>query len=85
MGQIENMTEKDAENLKAMIEALNEKKVLPESPMTFKTFPMEDLEFSKRLTVLEEKVDSILTKLTNIFGDSVLIKGRFQDLLVPKK
>jgi hypothetical protein len=31
----------------------------------------------ERLSVLEDKVDSIVNKLTLIFGDSVLLNGRF--------
>lgn len=80
MGQIENMLPQDVEAIQAEIMRLKE--VNPD--LKFKTFPMEDLDFAKRLTALEEKVDSILTKLNNIFGDYVLINGKFQDILNPK-
>lgn len=80
MGQIENMQPEDVEFLKKQIDELNQGRT---EPMIFKTFPMEDLEFSKRLSALEEKVDRILTRIEHIFGPYVLIKGRFEEIKIP--
>ena len=79
MGQIENMRLEDVEVIGREIEKL--KKENPD--LEFKTFPMEDLDFAKRLTVLEEKMDKILIRLHHIFGEYVLINGRFQEMRLP--
>ena len=79
MGQTENMTPENVEAIQQEIERLSQ----TNPALKFKTFPMEDLEFAKRLTALEENVDSIMTKLTNIFGNYVLIEGQFRELKLP--
>lgn len=80
MGQIENMTLEDLGIIKDKVKELQKRN----PDLTFKTFPQEDLEFAKRLTNLEEKIDSISNKLTNIFGSHILIDGSFKDLKLAK-
>jgi len=82
MGQLENMRQEDVDFFRKEVEKLQQ---IANPDLTFKTFPQEDLNFSKRLTVLEEKVDCILARLENIFGDAILINGRFQSLKLPQK
>ena len=84
MGQIENMNPKDVSDIADLIKALNEKKSQLEPPMTLKTFPMEDLEFSKRLTAIEEKLDSLIGMISHIFGGAILINGQFKELKIPQ-
>ena len=80
MGQIENMNPEDVKLVQEQIKALNEQKGPQEVPMTFKTFPMEDLEFAKRLTAIEDKLDKLANQLSHIFGTFVLIKGQWKDV-----
>jgi len=42
------------------------------------------MDFAKRLTALEEKVDAVMAKLIHIFGDAVLIEGQFKEIKIPK-
>jgi hypothetical protein len=68
MGQIENMTQKDVEDLQAMVKAMNEH-IGREIPVTLKTFPMDDLDFSKRLSAIEDKLDKLLLLIGQVFKE----------------
>ncbi len=81
--QIENLRPADITELRQSLEEMRTRAVDPNPSLKATVFPQEDLKFSKRLSALEDKVDFIISKLNNIFGDSVLINGRFQDLKKP--
>lgn len=49
-------------------------------PVKYKTFTMEDMNFSKRLTAIEDKLSAIQTKLDHIFAGHVLVRGQWMDI-----
>lgn len=73
--QIENLTDYDVNLLQRQVEEL--KRNNPE--IKSKVYQMEDMDFSKRLTAIEENIAELNRKLDLIFGGHVLIKGRFVD------
>ena len=78
MGQIENMLPEDVERFTELAHELEK----ANSNLKFKTFPMEDLELAKRMTKMEEKLASLSAKIDRIFGESILINGRFVDISI---
>jgi hypothetical protein len=72
MATMSNLTEA---NVGALKEAFAEKiaAVNPDAKLNV----YEEASVQERLSVLENKVDSIANKLVLIFGDAVLLNGRF--------
>lgn len=81
MAQFDNLT---PGNVGALRETFDEQ-IKKENPLaTMTAGPSEKIlrltehkKISERLGVLEEKLDSVLNKLANIFGDAVLVDGRW--------
>ena len=49
-------------------------------PSHYIVHPEISKDFEERLLLIEQKVDAVLNRLEAIFGDQVLINGRFLDL-----
>lgn len=71
--QIENLEDWQVEKLQSLCDGFG-------GPVKHKTFNMEDMDFSKRLTVIEDKIAAIDTKLDRIFGAHNLIDGQWVDI-----
>ncbi len=73
--QIKNLNEEDVKTLQVSLTELRKINPLIE----VKVYDMEDMDFAKRLTAIEISLNAIINKLNHIFGESVLIKGKWHN------
>ncbi len=75
--EIRNMTEQEASILQNVVQKMQE--VSPRiACRTFNQDEEHKISDKERLEALEQKVDKILSKLDLIFGNAVLVDGRFK-------
>jgi hypothetical protein len=72
--QVENLTKEQVDMAGVFFDKMG-------APVTHKTFNMEDMNFAKRLTAIEEGIADIKNILNHTFGDHVLVKGEWIDIL----
>lgn len=77
--EIRNLREIESEILQNVVQKMQE--VSPEiSYRTFKQGEEPKVNDTERLDALEQKIDKLISKIELIFGDSVLIDGRFRKI-----
>lgn len=70
--QVENLTKEQVDMAGVFFDKMG-------APVTHKTYDMEDMDFAKRLTKIEEGIAEIKVMLKHIFGDNVVANGKFID------
>ncbi len=71
--QVENLNYEQVKKARELFDSFG-------PPVTHKTYDMEDMDFSKRLTAIEKSLSDIKAKLEFVFGNHALIKGVFRDV-----
>ena len=74
MAQIDNLRPEDVDGLKNFIDVMTQSN----PDVTIKTYPMDKKPVDVR--ELADKVDALSAKLDKIFGNAVLIDGRFIEI-----
>jgi hypothetical protein len=71
--QIENLSDAQVKTMQELCDSWG-------GQVKHKTFGMEDMDFSKRLTAIEESVAELHRKIDRIFGAYNLIEGQWVDI-----